>query len=237
MTNAAAWYLRFSDWFNLYIRTKKKLPIEREGWDPSYMFHQLAAPALEQHGAQIPASSVASLKKTVQPTQPDVATSASSSPMEVDCEQRSLLQQLQSVLATHQNQGGSDQRPAQKQQPPQQGQKSSQSEKPQEKKGNAQKKGGNNKRKRTFKCKFCDSIEHTMFQCSLTIEQKIQACIEKEICSNCQFRGHTAAVCRKNNQCTNCAGDQTHKHMTILCQRAVQQPPNQGAVVVDPITD
>jgi hypothetical protein len=233
MTNAAAWYLRFSDWFNLYIRTKKRLPMEREGWDPSYMFHQLAAPALEQHGAQIPASSVASLKKTVQPTQPDIATQASSSPMEVDCEQMSLLQQLQSVLATHQNQGGSEQKPAQKQPPPKQSQNSSPPEKPQEKKDNAQKKGANNKKaKRTFKCKFCDSAEHTMSQCPLTIEQKLQACLEKQFCSNCQFRGHTAAVCRKNNQCTNCAGDQTHKHMTMLCQRIAPPAPNPGAAVV-----
>jgi hypothetical protein len=246
MMNAAAWYLRFSDWFNLYIRTKKRLPMEREGWDPSYMFHQLAAPALEQHGAQIPASSLASLKKTVQPqpTQPEAATQAAPIPMELDCEQRSLLQQLQSVLATQQNQGSEDRsRPAQKQQPPKQSQKSSQPEKPQEKKENAQKRGANNKKaKRTFKCKFCESAEHTMSQCPLTIEQKIQACLEKEICSNCLFRGHTAAVCRKNNQCTNCAGDQTHKHMTLLCQRVGpgnqgQPTPNQGANAVNPIGD
>jgi hypothetical protein len=230
LTNSSAWYLRFCDWFNQFIRRQKTTVSERESWEPAYSVQQVAAPLQEQQGTkstskgqvaqQVAGPSVAKESKP-QVTQP----SADAARLE------QTLLKLESALSSQQVQTGQDKEKSGKKQKTQQASQSSDESSQSDKKEGKPKKGRGKKKqkKKKYKCKFCDSAEHTMGNCPLTIEQRIQALLDKNMCSNCQFKGHVVGNCRSNNTCRNCPGDQLNKHMTILCSRGGQQAPPAAA--------
>jgi hypothetical protein len=89
----------------------------------------------------------------------------------------------------------------------------------------AKKQKGN---KKGLYCRFHDANGHRQNQCTMTRDEKLQALHQRNICSNCQMKGHVVTTCRNNNTCHHCAGDQTNKHMTILCPIVPRGPPQQA---------
>jgi hypothetical protein len=226
LTNSSAWYLRFCDWFNQFIRRQKTTLSERESWETAYSAQQLAASTSEQNGLQMSSKNTG----TQQVAGPSVKTEAQGQVASIASEASRLEQTLlkiESVLSSQQAPNQSEQkRSAQKQKSSQKVSQSSDEEGADDKKEGKPKQGnGKKKQKRKNKCKFCDSTEHAMSKCPLTIEQRVQALFDKNMCSNCQYKGHVVADCRNNNTCHNCPGDQLNKHMTILCTRGGQQAP------------
>jgi hypothetical protein len=228
LTNSSAWYLRFCDWFNQFIRRQKTTPNERESWESAYSAQQQATSSSERIGTP-------SLPKGTgnqQAAGPSVKVESQGQQVASVASEAARLEQtllkIESVLSSQQAAGQSEQKKsAQKQKSSQKASQSSEEEGSEDKKEGKPKKGNGKKKqqKRKNKCKFCDSTEHAMNKCPLTIEQRVQALFDKNMCSNCQYKGHVVTNCRNNNTCHNCPGDQLNKHMTILCTREGQQAP------------
>jgi hypothetical protein len=77
-------------------------------------------------------------------------------------------------------------------------------------------------KKRTFKpqwqCPFCETNDHHYFACLKTIQQRIQALIDKKKCLNCARTGHVHEHCRSWT-CRNCKyyGKNSYHH-SGLCK-------------------
>ena len=63
---------------------------------------------------------------------------------------------------------------------------------------------GNRKPDLKRPCPFCGSEEHTMYNCSKTIEERLAIVQEKELCKVCLRPGHSKAECRTPIKCYAC---------------------------------
>jgi hypothetical protein len=226
LTNSSAWYLRFCDWFNQFIRMQKSAPSERESWETAYSSaQQPAAAGSEQTGKQTPSKNSGCQQSAGSNVKMEAQAQITSAASDTARLEKTLLK-IESVLSSKQAPSQSEKKkPAQKQQNSKQTSQSSDKEGTNDKTDGKSKKGNGKKKqqRRKNKCKFCESTEHAMNKCPLTIDQRVQALADKNMCSNCQYRGHVVADCRNNNTCHNCPGDQVNKHMTLLCPRGGQQ--------------
>ncbi len=256
MNNPVFYFQKMSDWFYRYIKKYQGAgaPTTKKA-DPHNMFQLLAAPV-----QQLPTSEVKEESVPLSEIISGVTQMKSLIPKEENCLQarnrapagehvgstseqsdsvqvpEELAQTLISALVKYKKQklqekseeqaSGSEQKPA----VPQRAKKGRPHSSPADGEGESSKKKKANK-KGSY-CRFHDAPGHRQNQCTMTRDEKLQALHQRNICANCQMRGHVVTTCKNNNTCHHCAGDQTNKHMTILCPVGPRGPPqavNAGA--------
>ncbi len=260
MNNPVFYFQKMSDWFYRYIKKYQgaAAPITKRA-DPNNMFQLLAAPVQQVPMADVkeedtPLSEIISgvtQMKSLLPKEENClatrskgiasehvgSTSENAAAVQVPGELAKTLIVALEEFKKQKLQEKQGEQPNETQAPPA-GQKRAKKGKLHSSQNNgegeqAKKQKGN--KKGTY-CRFHDANGHRQNQCTMTRDEKLQALHQRNICANCQMKGHVVTACRNNNTCHHCAGDQTNKHMTILCPvgpRGQPQQANPGANAAD----